>query len=96
MGGQFKKGEKKLNQGKRGPAKTTLAAKEAIALAADKLGGADRLYNWAQEDPANERVFWGTIYPKLLPLQVTGDKDNPLQVVQRVELIALGDDNSPD
>lgn len=52
--------------------KTTKAAKDAIAQAAEALGGAERLTAWAQEDPANERVFWGTIYPKLLPLQVTG------------------------
>ena len=48
-------------------------AKDAIAQAAAGLGGVDRLIEWAREDPANERVFWGTIYPKLLPLQVTGD-----------------------
>lgn len=78
--GGFKKGEKRPNQGKRGPAKTTLAAKDAIARAADELGGADRLVAWAQEDPANERVFWGTIYPKLLPLQVTGEGGGALVV----------------
>ena len=56
--------------------KTTLAAKEAIALAADRLGGADRLVEWVKEDTSNERVFWGTIYPKLLPLQVNGAGEN--------------------
>lgn len=60
--------------------KTTKAAKEAIAEAAEALGGADRLVAWAKEDPANERVFWGTIYPKLLPLQVTGEGGSALQV----------------
>lgn len=60
------------------PNKTTLVAKEAISLAAERLGGTDRLVAWAQEDPANERVFWGTIYPKLLPLQVAGDPNAPL------------------
>lgn len=54
------------------PNKTTQAAKDAIALAADRLGGAERLVEWAKEDPANERAFWTTIYPKLLPLQVNG------------------------
>ena len=63
------------------PNKTTVAAKEAIQMAADKLGGPDRLVTWAKEDPSNEKVFWGTIYPKLLPLQVSGDQQNPLQVV---------------
>jgi hypothetical protein len=52
--------------------KMTLIAREAIAYAAEGLGGADRLVAWAKEDPQNERVFWGTIYPKLLPLQVEG------------------------
>jgi hypothetical protein len=53
--------------------KTTKTAKEAISIAADKLGGAERLVQWAQEDPLNERAFWSSIYPKLLPLQVTGE-----------------------
>ena len=68
--GQFGKG----NPGKPKGAvnKTTLAAKDAIAQAAEALGGAERLVEWVKEDPANERVFWGTIYPKLLPLQVNG------------------------
>jgi hypothetical protein len=54
----------------------TRAAKDAIAEAAEKLGGAARLVEWVQEDPLNERVFWGTIYPKLLPLQVNGAGPN--------------------
>lgn len=58
--------------------KTTKSAKEAIAAAAETLGGAVRLAEWAAEDPANERVFWGTIYPKLLPLQVTGEGGGPV------------------
>jgi hypothetical protein len=62
--------------------KTTKTAKEAIALAAEKLGGAERLVAWAQEEPQNERVFWGTIYPKLLPLQVTGEGGGPVQIAE--------------
>ncbi len=42
-------------------------------MAADRLGGADRLVIWAGEDAQNERVFWSQIYTKLLPLQVTGE-----------------------
>ncbi|WP_354686676.1 hypothetical protein [Cupriavidus necator] len=72
--------------------KTTKAAKDAIAQAAEALGGAERLTAWAQEDPANERVFWGTIYPKLLPLQVTGEGGGP--IVTRVELAALDGDST--
>ncbi len=62
--------------------KTTRAAKEAIALAADELGGAERIVEWAKEDPKNESAFWTTIYPKLLPLTVGGDPENPLHMLQ--------------
>ena len=62
------------------PNKTTQSAKDAIAMAAASLGGAQRLTDWAKEDPANERVFWGTIYPKLLPLQVTGEGGGPVVI----------------
>lgn len=70
---------KKIGQGKAGPGrpkglpnKTTQAAKDAIALAAEALGGTDRLVKWVKEDPDNEKAFWVSIYPKLLPLQVNG------------------------
>lgn len=66
------------------PNKTTKTAKDAIAAAAEALGGAERLTAWAQEDPANERVFWGTIYPKLLPLQVTGEGGDAIKLASEV------------
>ena len=63
------------------PNKATTLAKNAIAEAADILGGTKRLAAWAAEAPENERVFWGTIYPKLLPLQVTGEGGGPLEML---------------
>lgn len=42
--GAFKKGEKRPNQGKRGPSKTTLEARQAIAQFVD--GNAHRLGEW--------------------------------------------------
>lgn len=65
------------------PNRTTASAKEAIAQAAEMLGGADRLVEWAKEEPANERAFWSNIYPKLLPLQVSGENGDPIQAVIR-------------
>jgi hypothetical protein len=65
--------------------KTTRAAKEAIALAADELGGAERIVAWAKEDPKNESAFWTSIYPKLLPHTLAGDPDNPVGLVNRIE-----------
>jgi hypothetical protein len=77
-----------IGSGKPGPGrpkgslnKTTATAKEAIALAAEGLGGTDRLIAWAKEDPKNEHAFWATIYPKLLPLQVSGENGEAIGVV---------------
>ncbi len=53
--------------------KTTLAAKEAIARAAEGLGGVQALIVWVKKDDQNERIFWSSIYPKLLPLKVSGE-----------------------
>lgn len=55
-------------------------AKQVIAEAAEGLGGAQRLLEWAKSAPENEKAFWATIYPKLLPLTVSGDPDAPLSV----------------
>lgn len=72
--------ENRIGKGKAGPGrpkgvpnKTTQAAKDAIADAADKLGGTDRLVAWAKENPKNESAFWTTIYPKLIPLDVNAN-----------------------
>lgn len=59
---------------------TTRSVKEAIELAAEGLGGKQRLIDWCKEDPKNESAFWTSIYPKLLPLQVTGEGGGPLLV----------------
>jgi hypothetical protein len=61
------------------PNKMTKSVKEAIEFAADGLGGAQRLVDWAKEDPKNEGAFWTNIYPKLLPLQVTGEGGGAIQ-----------------
>lgn len=56
------------------------SAMEAIAMAAETLGGADRLAAWAGESKKNEEVFWSKIYIKLLPLQLTGAGGGNIQV----------------
>ena len=71
------------------PNKQTTAAKDAIAAAALGLGGVDRLIAWAQEDPLNERAFWASIYPKLIPVTLAGDKDNPVNMIQKIERVIV-------
>jgi len=46
--------------------KVTLAARETILLAAERLGGVDGLVAWARKSDENERIFWSVIYPKVL------------------------------
>jgi hypothetical protein len=62
------------------PNKVTAEAKAVIAAAAEALGGTKRLVAWAKEDPQNEKAFWAQVYPKLLPLTVAGDAENPLTI----------------
>ena len=62
------------------PNKLTTAVKDAIAEAAEGLGGTQRLIDWCKEDTKNESAFWTSIYPKLLPLQVTGEGGGPILV----------------
>lgn len=76
---------KKTGGRKKGvPNKTTQAAKDAISMAADRIGGVDRLVDWVKEDPQNERAFWVSVYPKLLPLQVNADLRATITKVENV------------
>jgi hypothetical protein len=71
----FVKGQAKIaSSGRRKgvPNTTTTAIKKMIECAAMKLGGVERLCEWAKEDPRNEFAFWCTIWPRLLPLQIAG------------------------
>lgn len=94
--GSFQKGHQRPGPGrpKGSLAKSTIAAKEAIALAADALGGHERMVEWVKEDPANERAFWSSIYPRLLPLQVSGEGGGP--VIHRVERVVMSPSEAPD
>lgn len=85
--GTFKKGIKKPNQGKRGPGKATLAAREAIARFVD--GNAERLQEWldrvADENPAEAfKLFQSVVeyhIPKLARTELTGEGGGPVKIV---------------
>lgn len=83
--GSFKKGEKKPNQGKRGPSKTTLAARQAIAVFID--GNSDRLQGWLDEIASEKgpeaafKCFSDLLeyhVPKLARTEVVGDGGGPV------------------
>lgn len=60
--------------------KTTSTAKEVIAAVAEGLGGAAGMLAWTKKDPKNEAVFFSSIYPRLLPVQMTGDGGGPVKL----------------
>lgn len=59
------------------PNGTTSNAKAAIEDCFEQMGGVANLVKWAKE---NETDFYKIIYPKILPLQVTGNDGGPLVV----------------
>lgn len=69
------------------PNKVGRSAREVIATVAEGLGGTERMIAWAQEDEKNERAFWTNIYPKLVPLQVTGANGGALQSEMTVRFV---------
>jgi hypothetical protein len=84
-----KKGERFGGRKKGTPNKINALAKDVIASAAEQLGGVERLVAWVKESEINERIFWGSIYPKLLPLTavLSGDPNNPIERLHRIELV---------
>lgn len=81
------KGQKTGGRQKGTPNKTSQAAKDAIALAFTNLGGVDALVTWAQESETNKRAFYTQVWPKIVPLQLAGDNDNP--ITHRIELVGV-------
>lgn len=59
--------------------KTTVAAKTAIQAAFDGLGGVPALIKWAKE-PKNSGLFYSSIYPRILPHEITGDGGGPVKI----------------
>jgi hypothetical protein len=75
-GRPFEKGMTKIGGRKKGALNIhSRTVRMAIAEAARGLGGVRRLIAWAKEDPLNERAFWTSIWPRLLPLEIQGAGD---------------------
>lgn len=89
--GTFKKGEKKPNQGKRGPNKENKALREMIlqALTDQPGGGVEYLKIQAVENPGPFMSLLG----KVLPTTLAGDPDAPLRAVARIELVPMRGDS---
>ena len=76
----FKKGEKKPNQGKRGPSKHTKELKDMILSALDGAGGVEYLIKRAN-DPKTASAFIALV-GKVLPMTIAGTGDNGALIVE--------------
>lgn len=92
MGGERKIGQNRGNAGKGRPKgalnKITLAAKDAIAQAFDRIGGVDALVAWIELSDDNRKIFYSTIHPKLIPVQVSGEGGGPVEIKITREIIS--------
>ncbi len=76
-----------VNTGNRGkgrpkgrPNKTTTAVKEAIIAAANAAHD-DGMLGYLTQQANDNPVAFMTLLGKVIPLQIAGDKENPLQIV---------------
>jgi hypothetical protein len=51
------------------------APRDAIALAFDEIGGVSALAEWVAASDDNRKIFYATIYPKILSLDFGGEPD---------------------
>lgn len=59
--------------------------KEMLFEALDRAGGAEYLYNQSQTNP----TAFMTMLGKVMPTQISGDDENPLTIIQRIERVVL-------
>ena len=67
------------------PNKVTAEAKDILLGATAELGGMARLVAWVREDKVNERIYWGQIFPKMLPLDITASEGLTINVNKRTD-----------
>jgi hypothetical protein len=58
--------------------KPVTAARDAIALAFEEVGGVSALAAWVEASEDNRKIFYATIYAKIIPLQPGGDAEDPV------------------
>lgn len=71
------------------PNKTTTQLKEAILEAAAKAGGKEGLVGYLYTQAIGSPSTFMPLLGKVLPLQVAGDPDAPINVIKRIELVAV-------
>jgi hypothetical protein len=60
------------------------APREAIALAFEEIGGVSALAEWVMGSDDNRKVFYATIYPKILALDLGAETEaEPITEIRR-------------
>lgn len=78
------KGSKTGGRTKGKPNKVSQSAKVAIEWCFEQMGGPQGLKDWADKNPTD---FYKIVWPKIIPLTLAGDKDNPLQTKITIEVV---------
>ena len=87
----------KTGRAKGTPNKTTALLKDAILKAAERAGnqmGNDGLVSYLETQAVENPGPFMALLGKVLPTQISGDPENPLSVITRIELVAPRHDNS--
>lgn len=71
------------------PNKTTALLKDAILKAAEQAGGAEGLVGYLQQQASASPAAFMALLGKVLPMQVTGDEDNPVQHIVKIERVIV-------
>lgn len=71
------------------PNKITSDIRQMIVDVVDKIGGAERMLQWAQSSPEAEKAFWTVLVPRILPKEINigGQADNPLNLGLKVTFV---------
>ena len=72
------------------PNKITADVKRAILEAAEAAGGNGGMVGYLTLQASDNPAAFMTLLGKVLPLTLSGDPDNPLTTITRIELVAGG------
>ena len=67
------------------PNKITMQLKEAILEAAHQAGGPDGMVGYLRKQATDNSASFMALLGKILPHQIAGDRDNPMQLEHTIE-----------
>jgi hypothetical protein len=90
-----------IGKGKPGPGrpkgsvnKTTALLKDAILKAAQLAGGGDDgLVEYLQKQASENPGPFMALLGKVLPMQIAGDEENPVNILHKIERVIVNDTN---